>query len=89
MFTKRKSCHLLYRTKNACVETIHSFKGPPPSSVYLANHLCDKWYIPWLSPLFLHTASNQKLDGGKAWERNYALAVYVVSIEQVKCFNWC
>ena len=38
---------------------MHSFeRGPPP------RHSNG----PGLPPPFLHTASNQKLDGGKAWE---------------------
>ena len=51
----------------------HSFDGGPLyPSVYLHvgrhwRHSHDK-NIPGLPPQFLHTASNQKLDGGKAWE---------------------
>jgi len=31
--------------------------------------------FPDLPPPFLHTASNQKLDSGKAWERGYKIHI--------------
>ena len=43
--------------------------GTSPHPVYQGTDVI-KWTMP--SPLFLHTASDQKLDSGKAWEWGYS-----------------
>ena len=50
--------------------------GTPPPSVYLGRHQLIhmiKWTRP--SPSVLPTATDQKLDDGKAWERGYLLSL--------------
>ena len=53
----------------------------PPPSVYLGRrdviHMIN---IPGLPPPFLHTASDQKLDGGKAWKQGYISASRVEKV---------
>ena len=65
-FSKRKT-----REQNAYFRP-----GTPPPSVYLGRHQLIhmiKWTRP--SPSVLPTASDQKLDDGKAWERGYLLSL--------------
>ena len=50
---------------------ILSVKGPSPPlsfSKCLSYEKCSQTFDP---PPFLHTLSNQKLDGGKVWEQGY------------------
>ena len=42
--------------------------GPLPPSVYVDSDVIHVIMVPGLPLPFLHTASDQKLDGGKAWE---------------------
>ena len=69
-----KRTALLAQNKECVCEMRPFDQDPPPPSVYLGRHWChshDKWYQAF--PLrFLRTASDQKLDGGKAWERGYS-----------------
>ena len=59
-----------FKTRNMCVKCVLSIRGPFPP-VYLGDTdvvYVIKWTRP--SPSILHTASNPKLDGGKAWEQS-------------------
>ena len=38
--------------------------------IYLTSH--TSLFLPGLSPPFVHTASDQKLEAGTAWERGYS-----------------
>ena len=40
---------------------------------------------PSLPPRHMHTASNQKLDGGKAWERGYIVITFCRQIMTFQC----
>ena len=71
MFAKQKTYRSWFKTKNGCVKSILSIRDPSsPTSVYLSRHNIHviKWTRP-SPPLYLHTASDQKLDGGKAREQ--------------------
>ena len=77
-------CSLL-KMKNVCVKCVHSIRDPP--SVCVCRHVICKWTR--LSPLFLHTASDPKLDSGKAWERSYLVpSVPLRSSSKGNKFNW-
>ena len=69
---KAKNLPLLFQNEGHVREMRSFNRGPLPPSVYLHVQPVDrqniisviKWTRP--PPPFLHTASNQKLDGGKA-----------------------
>ena len=61
-----------FKTRNTCAKCFLSIGDTSPPSVYLGRqnviHM-KKWTRP--PPPFLHIASDQKLDSGKAWEWDY------------------
>ena len=62
--------------------------SPTVLYIYLGRHRRhsrDKMQ-PGLPPPFLHTASDQKLDGGKAWERGYELC-QLLAPSGLHCFR--
>ena len=70
--------------------TIQSRTAPLPPSVCLGRHWRhshDKMDQAF-PPQFMHTASDQKLDGGKAWEwgyRMWGVALFWLSCESNTC----
>ena len=46
--------------------------------------------VPGLPPPFLHTASDQKLDGRKAWERGYLILIspFMFNFTLLLCANF-
>ena len=74
-----KNIPLLFQNEE-CVCEMRSFDqgGPLPPSVYLGRHWRHSHEkMDQAFPLcFLHTASDQKLDGGKAWERGCQIYIW-------------
>ena len=57
--------------------TSRFFIGHRPPHVYLTS--CMGFFLPGLPPPFLHTASDQKLEAGTAWERSYECGASTVA----------
>ena len=55
----------------------HSSSGNVPLHVYLTS--CKGLFLPGLPPPFLHTASDQKLEAGSAWEWGYECGASTVA----------
>ena len=65
-FRTFECCHSLYRIKNACMKHTLLLGCPPPTpSRWTLMSLTWWWILPGLPPLFLHTASDQKLGRGR------------------------
>ena len=73
-------------TKSTCAKYAILFKGPsPPLSTSVDIDVTHVINGPRSSPaLFQHTASNQNMDGGKAWERGYPKSKQQIS-QNNKC----
>ena len=54
--------------------TSRFFVGHRPPHIYLISR--TRFFLLGLPPPFLHTASNQKLEAGTAWERGYRVCRY-------------
>ena len=67
----KKCTHSCFKTKNACTKCD---RGPLPPPVHLGRQNVI-FVIKWnrLPSPFFHTASDQKLDSGKAWEWGYLM----------------
>ena len=59
----------------------HFFNGRPPLSTWVDTDVTFNSPRPPLP--FLHTASDQKLDGGKVWEQGYWITSCLNSVNTV------
>ena len=71
-FSKQKTHCPGFKTKKVCIKCVLSIGDLSPS-VYLGRHnIIHVINGPGLPPPFLHTASDQKSDGGRIWEQGYS-----------------
>jgi len=68
MMVKQKVYRSLFGSKNAC-DSIRDSSSALCISTYIQVDIHVIKWTPGHPPPFLHTASDQQLEGGKAWEQ--------------------
>ena len=86
--------HLWFRSEKRTAlgskwkKSVHSFDGGPLPPLYLGRHWrhSHDGMDQVFPPLLLHAASDQKLDGRKAWEQGYSTRLQMTM--NTKLFDW-